>query len=103
MAYLSQGSRGEDVRKLQTALNRAGSNLTVDGIYGPKTTNAVRNFQVKHNIKPFDGIAGPKTLTALEPYMMDYSLIATAIDDCLEAICQLPEFKRLEVLIYGKD
>lgn len=101
MSYLSRGSKGEEVRKLQTALNRAGATLTVDGVYGAKTQQAVRNFQEDHNIKPLDGIAGPKTMEALAPYMVDYAVITKAVEECLEALEKLPEYKRLEDLLYG--
>ncbi|SFG89044.1 Putative peptidoglycan binding domain-containing protein [Desulfotomaculum arcticum] len=36
----------------------------IDGIYGPKTRNAVMLFQASRNLA-VDGIAGPKTLAAL--------------------------------------
>jgi peptidoglycan hydrolase-like protein with peptidoglycan-binding domain len=44
---LSQGSRGEEVRELQTLLNRHGANpqLNIDGSFGPLTRAAVDNFQ----------------------------------------------------------
>lgn len=100
MAYLSQGSKGEEVKKMQTALNRAGSSLTIDGKYGPKTMQAVKNFQEDNGLA-IDGICGPKTWEKLTPYMQDYSLITQAVEECLEAVEKLPEYKRLEALLYG--
>lgn len=100
MSYLSRGSTGEKVRQLQTALNRAGATLTVDGDYGRKTEEAVFAFQRAHGLKA-DGLAGDKTWQALSPYMVDYSVIAEAVENCLEAVENLPEYKRLEALLYG--
>ena len=57
---LSYGSRGDEVKRLQTALNGQGYGLAVDGIYGPKTQAAVRDYQSKNNLA-VDGIAGPLT------------------------------------------
>ena len=48
---LQNGSRGDKVRQLQSQINRIAQNypaiptLSVDGIYGPLTTNSVRIFQ----------------------------------------------------------
>lgn len=62
---LKQGSRGDAVKQLQTALKQRGYDVgDIDGIYGPKTANAVRAFQ-KDNKLSVDGIAGPQTLGAL--------------------------------------
>ncbi len=56
------GSRGDEVRKIQTKLKSLGFfNGTVDGIYGVKTQSAVRQFQKSVGITA-DGIAGSKTL-----------------------------------------
>lgn len=64
------GSRGEDVALCQRLLNeKKGYGLKVDGIFGPKTDTAVRNFQrdIQSFLKlspamfPVDGIVGPKT------------------------------------------
>ncbi len=63
-AALSQGSRGQEVIKLQQALKDKGYNVTVDGIYGAKTREAVIKFQKDNGLNP-DGIAGAKTLTKL--------------------------------------
>lgn len=57
---LRQGDRGEHVRVLQRNLG----GLTADGIFGPKTTDAVRKFQRSKKLTA-DGIVGPKTWAAL--------------------------------------
>ena len=59
------GSRGEEVRQIQTKLKRWGYySGNVDGIYGTQTLNAVKYFQRKNGLA-VDGIAGPKTLAAM--------------------------------------
>lgn len=64
-ATLSQGSRGDTVRLIQQKLKRWGYyNGPVDGIFGAKTTAAVKYFQRKNGLVA-DGIAGKKTLAAL--------------------------------------
>lgn len=63
---LSQyGSRGQEVRQIQTKLKSLGLyNGSVDGIYGTGTQKAVRQFQKNCGLTA-DGIAGPKTLQYL--------------------------------------
>ena len=62
---LKQGSSGSQVRTMQTKLKNWGYYKgTVDGIYGPKTKEAVKYFQRKNGLV-VDGIAGNKTLKAL--------------------------------------
>lgn len=61
---LTYGSQGNDVKKLQKALNNAGYDLDVDGIYGTKTQAAVRDYQKKNNLTA-DGIAGSATQNSL--------------------------------------
>lgn len=63
---LALGSYGQDVKLLQTMLNQRGYKLKVDGIFGPKTLAAVKDFQKKNGLK-VDGIVGPKTLAKLMP------------------------------------
>lgn len=57
--------RGEDVRRLQEALVRAGHAVTVDGVFGPETDRAVKAFQKATGTLKVDGIVGPATRTAL--------------------------------------
>lgn len=65
MANLKIGSKGDEVKQLQTALNATGNyNLKVDGIFGKDTDKAVRDYQGKNKLS-VDGIAGVKTLGAL--------------------------------------
>lgn len=64
-ALSKYGSRGDEVRQIQTKLKRWGYyNGNVDGIYGSQTLSAVKWFQSKNGLS-VDGIAGPKTLKAM--------------------------------------
>ena len=65
LALSKYGSRGEEVRNIQTRLKKWGyMNGAVDGIYGTQTVEAVKKFQRKHGLTP-DGIAGPATLAKI--------------------------------------
>lgn len=57
---LRQGSKGDIVATMQEMLAKAGSSLTVDGIFGSGTRSAVTAFQKKYGLET-DGICGPKT------------------------------------------
>lgn len=64
-ALSKYGSRGEEVKKIQTKLKQWGYySGNIDGIYGTGTFNAVKSFQKKNGLD-VDGIAGEKTLKAL--------------------------------------
>lgn len=59
------GSRGDEVKQIQTKLKNWGYyNGSIDGIYGSKTVEAVKYFQRKNGLTA-DGIAGTKTLSAM--------------------------------------
>ena len=63
---LKNGSRGNEVKKLQENLNKLGFNCgTADGIFGVKTEAAVKAFQKAYGLA-VDGIAGPATLGKIE-------------------------------------
>lgn len=53
-------TQNEDVRYLQRLLNANGYSVNTDGGFGPKTEQAVINFQNSKRIKA-DGIVGPLT------------------------------------------
>ena len=70
---LRKGSSGEHVIELQEDLLELGYDLGsygpegngIDGKFGAKTENAVKDFQTKHGLKA-DGIVGPETWDALD-------------------------------------
>ncbi|MEX0349360.1 MAG: peptidoglycan-binding protein [Paracoccaceae bacterium] len=66
MKKLKKGSKGSDVKTLQTTLNKTPpkAKLKVDGDFGAKTEAAVKAFQKAKRLKQ-DGIVGEKTLSAL--------------------------------------
>jgi len=62
---IRNGSRGDDVRRIQgclNSLNNAG--LNADGVFGPLTEAAVRNFQTRFGLNS-DGLVGPLTWNAI--------------------------------------
>ena len=64
-ALSKYGSRGSEVRTIQEKLKRWGYYTgNVDGIYGSLTVAAVKRFQQKNGLT-VDGIAGTKTLNAM--------------------------------------
>jgi len=63
---LAEMQRGDDVLELQRQLNALGFDAgREDGIFGPDTERALRQFQRNAAI-PADGICGPTTLRALQ-------------------------------------
>jgi peptidoglycan hydrolase-like protein with peptidoglycan-binding domain len=66
---LREGKKGVEVRELQLLLDQnAGVKLPLDGdgIFGPLTARAARQFQSAHPPLEVDGIVGPKTWEALD-------------------------------------
>ncbi|MDR3293313.1 MAG: spore cortex-lytic enzyme [Clostridiales bacterium] len=64
-AVLKQGSRGTDVKNMQTKLKNWGYySGAVDGVFGAQTLAAVKLFQKKNKLT-VDGIVGAKTAAAM--------------------------------------
>jgi peptidoglycan hydrolase-like protein with peptidoglycan-binding domain len=62
---IQYGATGDNVKKIQEALNSSGNyNLTVDGVWGDKTDAAIKDYQ-KNNGLSVDGIVGEKTWGSL--------------------------------------
>ncbi|GAA4964894.1 peptidoglycan-binding domain-containing protein [Actinoplanes utahensis] len=59
-----QGAKEHPVLTLQYLLRARRHTVAVDGIFGPKTDTAVRNFQREKSLA-VDGIVGPQTWRAL--------------------------------------
>ncbi|GGO45105.1 muramoylpentapeptide carboxypeptidase [Streptomyces daqingensis] len=75
---LSEGSSGEAVRQLQIRVAGypgAGSQLAIDGQFGPATKAAVTRFQSAYGLSA-DGVAGPQTFE---------KIYALQDDDCTPA------------------
>lgn len=62
--YLQEGDTGEAVRSLQQLLTAKGYSCSADSIFGPKTKQAVEQYQKKQGLTA-DGIVGEKTMTRL--------------------------------------
>ena len=61
MEWIQQGSRGDDVLEIQKKLQAMGFDPgPLDGIFGSKTTDAVRRYQESKGLQ-VDGIVGPET------------------------------------------
>lgn len=60
IATVRQGDNNQAVAAAQTALNKHGFGLTVDGAFGPATAGAARSFQSNNGLA-VDGIIGPQT------------------------------------------
>ena len=62
MSILKRGLSGEPVKVLQAKLG-----VTADGIFGPGTETALKEYQKKHGLAA-DGVAGPDTFTQMGLY-----------------------------------
>lgn len=67
--------KGDDVKQIQKALaalyfypDKGAENNGIDGVYGPKTADAVRRFKLMHGLSA-DGIYGPNTKAKLKEFL----------------------------------
>ena len=81
MNVLKQGSKGGDVKLLQKYMG-----VAQDGIWGPKTTEAVKKWQSDHGLV-VDGIVGPKTWMKLIETDIKSGSLTDA--DYIKAACEL--------------
>jgi N-acetylmuramoyl-L-alanine amidase-like protein/putative peptidoglycan binding protein len=75
---LRRGARGELVRQIQVMLA-----VGADGIFGPATEAALRQFQYDNGLLP-DGIVGPQTWGALESKKTVMAMPASALDQLIK-------------------
>lgn len=74
MELLKKGSRGDDVKRLQKALQ-----IGADGVFGPGTEARVKEFQLSEGLVA-DGIVGRKTWEALQISDIDTDQLGSAWD-----------------------
>lgn len=86
---LARGSRGPAVEDLQTRLNAEGAQppLDVDGIFGPLTQAAVREFQGRHGLAT-DGAVGLRTWGILDEVSRHGIAGPTATMDAVRPVSQ---------------
>lgn len=92
MSVLKYGSKGAEVKNLQSQLNKLGFRLTIDGEYGPATSRAVSDFQEQNNLK-MDGVCGSKTQEFIA--LRINAKIGVAVKAYFAAVDKLPENKTL--------
>ena len=108
-AVLRNGFRGPDVKELQERLNKVlGAKLDVDGAFGQKTEELLKQFQIKSNL-PDTGIYDMQTHTALSgeveesKYVTRHSVnVRTGDGTAYDKITNLPKESVLDVVL-GKD
>ncbi|WP_175638956.1 peptidoglycan-binding domain-containing protein [Metabacillus schmidteae] len=77
---LKQGSKGENVKIMQRALNEVmGAELSEDGIFGPNTKTAVMAFQKSKKTLKVDGIYGPNTHAELSKEINSFGFENTVL------------------------
>ena len=64
LQLVKQGAAGEQVKTVQGLCCARGHAVTVDGVFGPATTSAVKAVQAAAHVT-VDGIVGPQTWAAL--------------------------------------
>lgn len=93
MNTIKLGSRGNDVKTLQTILNI----YPVDGVYGNGTLVKVKQFQKEYNLEQ-DGVVGPKTWKILVSLTNDIY-----IKCAYEIGCEVAAFKAVKYVETGNN
>lgn len=85
MDIIEEGNTGIEVRAIQQDLNMLGvkPTLTVDGIFGPMTKQAVTDFQTEVDLPLIDGIVGLQTWDAMQEKLSPFVIINGTIGDGL--------------------
>lgn len=65
ITLVKKGMKNESVKWVQWELNQKGAELTIDGDFGTKTFNAVKNYQKQYKLE-VDGIVGNKTKNSMK-------------------------------------
>lgn len=88
---LRWGSTGDDVKKIQEALDNLGYDLGsygIDGIIGNYTQAAIKSFQEANDLI-VDGIVGPQTIAALQSASESTEELNLDVQDLISSITDL--------------
>jgi peptidoglycan hydrolase-like protein with peptidoglycan-binding domain len=81
---LFNGSTGPEVAELQRLLKEGyplyAGNLVVDGVFGPATETAVREFQRRTPGLKVDGVVGPATAAAMRLKVVSHDQAFASVD-----------------------
>ena len=101
---ISYGSSGDDVKKLQQAVNSYGYSLSVDGQFGSKTQAAVKDYQKKNGLS-VDGIVGAKTWGSLNKKGSSSSSKKNTVTSVITAPKETkrPEYKKSNNVVMAEN
>ena len=71
---LEMDDRGDKVREVQTLLKKVGYDISTDGIFGFRTKEIVKDFQVNNGLR-VDGIVGDNTYNKLKKMAEDIKYV----------------------------
>lgn len=74
IARLNAGYSVAWIKAIQEKLNRLGYKLDTDGVRGPKSQTAIKDFQGRHGLVP-DGLPGPATNNKLDQVLAPKQLV----------------------------
>lgn len=66
---IKKGAKGEHVKKLQKALNICGASIEADGLFGSKTLDALKKWQITYGLTA-DGSYGPKSYQKMRTLLL---------------------------------
>lgn len=88
MRVLSMGSRGSDVMEIQSVLLKIGYNPgLIDGVFGRKTEQAVKQFQKDFGLTE-DGVIGAETFNVLQRFLLGYDTYNVRAGDTIYSIAR---------------
>ncbi len=82
-AKVDLGDRGNQVKEIQQLLNNLGYDVSIDGIYGYRTKETIKDFQLSNGLTA-DGIVGDKTLNLLIERTKDIAYVVKEGDSLSE-------------------
>lgn len=85
----------EDIYRVQQLLNDKGANLTVDGVFGAKTREAIIQWQLQNNLLP-DGIINNTLISALSS-----NAVTTSKESFITKTIDFIKVKKTPIIILG--